>query len=260
MLRHNIILIFRNFKRFKTTFLINLIGLSTGLTCTLLIYLWVNDELAMDKFHEKDERLFQVREHQQHSGNVRVTDSTPWLLAEALQDEIPEVDYAVVATPTYWFSRQTLSVENGVPVKANAKYSSPDFFNVFSYDLIAGAPDEVLKDKSSIVISESLARNLFNTSEGVVGRSIIYQQDQLFKVSGVFKNLPANSSEYFDFVLPLKILVDRNPNVTNWGNSGPQTFVVLKKGSSVDDFNKKIAGFISTKTDDKHRTLFVARY
>jgi predicted permease len=260
MLQHNIILIFRNFKRFKTTFLINLIGLSTGLTCTLLIYLWVKDELAMDKFHEKDERLFQLREHQQHSGNIRVTDSTPWLLSEALETEIPGVEYAVVATPTYWFSRQTLSLESAAPVKANGKYASPDFFNIFSYELIAGTPDGVLRDRTSIVISESLAEKLFNTSDNVVGKSIIYQQDQVFKVSGVFKNLPGNSSEYFDFVLPVQLLVDRNPNVTNWGNSGPQTFVVLERGTSVDEFNKKIAGFISTKTDDKHRTLFVARY
>src|ERR687892_444640 len=109
MLRHNLILIFRNFKRFKTTFFINLIGLSTGVACTLLIYLWVKDELTMDKFHALDARLYQLMEHQQHSGSIRVTDSTPWLLAETLQDGIPEGEYAVVATPTYWFSRQTLS-------------------------------------------------------------------------------------------------------------------------------------------------------
>src|SRR5690606_31057263 len=123
MLRHNLILIFRNYKRFKTTFLINLIGLSTGVACTLLIYLWVNDELKMDKFHSLDDRLYQLREHQQHSADVRGTDSTPWLLAEALDDEMPEAEYAVVATRTYWFGGiggPTLSVDNN-PVKANGK-------------------------------------------------------------------------------------------------------------------------------------------
>lgn len=118
MLRHNLLLIYRNFKRFKTTFFINLIGLSTGLACTLLIYLWVNDELNVDKFHEKDRRLFQVMESQQHTGSIRVTDSTPWLLAEALADEMPEIEYSAVATPTYWFGNQTLSVNNN-SIKAN---------------------------------------------------------------------------------------------------------------------------------------------
>src|SRR5688572_4178160 len=101
MLRHNLLLIFRNIKRFKTTFFINLIGLSTGLACTLLIYLWVTDELNMDKFHKNESRLYQVMESQQHTGSIRVTDSTPWLLAETLEDEMPEIEYAVVATPTF---------------------------------------------------------------------------------------------------------------------------------------------------------------
>lgn len=258
MLRHNLILIYRNFRRFKTTFFINLIGLSTGLACTILIYLWVNDELKIDKFHEKGARLFQVMERQQRGGAFGVTDSTPWLLSEVLEDEMPEVAYAVVATPTYWFSRQTLSVDNN-PVKANGKYASKDFFNIFSYPLIDGDPGQVLADKSSMVISEPLAIKLFGTVEKVVGKTITYQQNQLFKVSGVF-NLPPTSSEYFDFVMPLNILTNMRPNLTDWRNSGPNTFIVLKETADVADFNQKIANIISTKSEDKHRVLFATKY
>lgn len=259
MLRHNILLIYRNFKRFKTTFLINLIGLSTGLACTLLIYLWVTDELRMDKFHDKDSRLFKLMEHQQHSGSIRVTDSTPWLLAEALEDEVPEVEFSVVATPTYWFAGQTLSVGNN-PVKANGKYASKDFFHVFSYELIQGSIDGALADKSSIVISRELAVKLFGGTEDVIGKTVMYQQDQIFKVSAIFENLPGNSSEYFDFILPYRILTDRVPQVTAWGNSGPNTFVVLKEGTSDKEFNRKISNFISWKSEDKHRILFTTKY
>ena len=259
MLRHNILLIYRNFKRFKTTFLINLIGLSTGLACTLLIYLWVTDELRMDKFHDKDSRLFKLMEHQQHSGSIRVTDSTPWLLAEALEDEVPEVEFSVVATPTYWSAGQTLSVGNN-PVKANGKYASKDFFHVFSYELIQGSKDAALADKSSIAISRELAVNLFGGTEDVVGKTVVYQQDQIFKVSAIFENLPGNSSEYFDFILPYRILTDRVPQVAAWDNSGPNTFVVLKEGTSPTEFNRKISNFISTKSEDKHRTLFSTKY
>jgi predicted permease len=259
MIQHNLLLIFRNFKRFKTTFFINLIGLTTGLACTLLIYLWVKDELRMDRFHEKDARLFQVMEHQQHSGSIRVTDSTPWLLADALDEEMPEVEFAVVSTPTYWFGNQTLSVDNN-PVKANGKYASKHFFNIFSYRLIEGKSDVVLGDKSSIVISRELARRLFNSTEHIVGRTIVYQQDQLFKVSGVFEDLPANSSEYFDFVLPIQLLMDRSPEVVNWGNSGPQTFVVLSESADVKQFRSKVEDFIRTKSDAKHRKLLVTKF
>ena len=259
MIRHNLLLIYRNFKRFKTTFFINLIGLSTGLACTLLIYLWVNDELKMDKFHEKDARLLQIMEHQQHTGSIRVTDSTPWLLSEALADEFPEVEFSVVATPTYWFSRQTLSVDS-IVVKANGKYASKDFFSIFSYELLEGDKTQVLNDKTSIVISEELARKLFGESENVLGKTVAYQQDQLYQVSGVFKDLPGNSSEYFDFVLSYKILTDLQPQVTDWGSSGPNTFVVLREGVNRDDFEKKIAGFIATKTDARHRTLMANKF
>jgi len=77
MLHHNFILIYRNFKRFKSTFFINLIGLSSGLTCTMLIYLWVNDELHVDKFHDKADRLYQVMENWQEAWGINTKGGTP---------------------------------------------------------------------------------------------------------------------------------------------------------------------------------------
>ena len=259
MLRHNLLLIYRNYKRFKTVFFINLVGLTIGLVCTLLIYLWVSDELNKDKFHENDKRLFQVMESQQHTGSIRVTDSTPWLLAEALGDEMPEIEYSTVATPTYWFNGQTLSVGDTI-TKANGKYTGKDFFNIFSYELVQGNKDQVLADKNAMVISESLALKLFNTTDNVVGKTISLQREKLFRVSGIFKDLPPSSSEYFHFVLLYKNLTDENPDATGWGNSGPNTFIVLKEGTNVEDFTKKIAAYISTKIDQTHRTLFLAKY
>ncbi|HKZ37114.1 MAG TPA: hypothetical protein VJ184_05660, partial [Chryseolinea sp.] len=76
MFRHNVILIYRNFKRFKSTFFINLIGLSTGLACTLLIYLWVNDEWNVDKFHEKESQLFRVMLNDPSSEGIKTSPST----------------------------------------------------------------------------------------------------------------------------------------------------------------------------------------
>jgi putative ABC transport system permease protein len=85
MIKHNLLLIFRNFKRFKSTFLINLVGLSTGLACTLIIYLWVNDELKFDKFHKNDQQLYLVMANFHNSGNVVTTRATPGLLGVALE-------------------------------------------------------------------------------------------------------------------------------------------------------------------------------
>ena len=82
----------RQFKRDKSSFLINVIGLSTGLACALLILLWVHDEYSKDKFHVNDDRLFCVMEFQEYSSGLSATRSTPGLLAQALGDEIPEIE------------------------------------------------------------------------------------------------------------------------------------------------------------------------
>lgn len=154
MFQHNLLLIYRNFKRFKSTFFINLIGLSTGLACTLLIYLWVNDELNTDKFHEKDSQLFQVMENAEQADGIATGTGTPDLLAETMLKEMPEVEYAIATTPYTWFGKFTLT-EGENSIKAAGQYVSKDYFNAFSYPLTQGDKDQVLADKYSIVISKS---------------------------------------------------------------------------------------------------------
>ena len=84
MILHYLLLVFRNIKRFKSTFLINLVGLSTGLTCAVLIFLWVNDELTVDTFHENDARLFSVMTFKKLTEGIDTSPSTPAILREAL--------------------------------------------------------------------------------------------------------------------------------------------------------------------------------
>ena len=203
MLRHTFLLIYRNFQRFRSTFLINLIGLSSGLACALLIFLWVNDELSVDTFHERDAQLYQVMEHQQHAGEINTVDHTSGLLAESLAEDMPEVEYAAAVAPAVWFGDFTLSVA-GENSKAPGQFVGKDFFSIFSYRLLQGEESQVLADKKSMVISEDLARRLFGTTEDVVGKTLdfhILQFSQPVIVSGVFATIPPNSTSQFDFVL-----------------------------------------------------------
>src|SRR6478736_7162029 len=98
MVRHNLLIAFRNFLRYKSSFFINLIGLSSGLACALLIYLWVNDELLVDKFHVNRDRLYQVKENVEQDGGMITRITTAGPTAEALVAEMPEVEYAVTNT------------------------------------------------------------------------------------------------------------------------------------------------------------------
>ena len=259
MFRHNFIISFRNFKRYKTSFFINLIGLSTGLACALLIYTWAMDEISMDSFHEHGDRIFQLMENQQHTGSIRKTNSTPWLLAESLSEEMPEVEFASVVTPFFWFNPFTLTAGEK-NIRATGMYTGKDFFNMFSYKLTYGNPSEVFADKNYVVISEEVARGLFGTLDNVIGKSIEFQHEREFLISGVFENVPANSSTQFDMVLSVDLLKDSQPDSFSWGNSGPFTFVMLKEGSSSAAFTEKIADYISTKAEDTHRILSMDRY
>jgi len=252
MLKHNIILIYRNFLRAKGFFLINLFGLSTGLACALLIYLWVRDEIKMDKFHDKDSRLFQVMEHQQYADEIMTTTSTPGILAETLKEEVPEIEYA---TTTTWVNSFTLSVKEH-NVKADGFYVGADFFNIFSFPLVQGNPEKVLTDKTSIVISNELAIKLFSTEEDAIGKTVELQHEKSFQVTGVFKKV-LTSSQQFDFVLSFEEFKLDNEWVTQWGNNGPPTYVILREGSNTADVSTKIKNFVKDRNEDSNVALFL---
>ena len=263
MLRHNLLIIYRGLSRFKRTFMINLVGLSTGLACTLLIYLWVNDELSVDKFHEKDPRLFQVMTNMQNNGGWSTIVDTPGPLAKMLTDEIPEIEYATTLAPPNWrgFDGFILTTDEH-NIKATGEYAAKDYFNIFSYGLLQGDAGQVLADKNSIVVSDELAMKLFDTTQDVVGKTIELNHEREFLISGVFKKLPSASSVQFDFVLPFDAYLDVAPWYKDWNNWGPHTYVVLREGADIDAFNAKIKDFFQVKLegDDSSPKLLATRY
>lgn len=256
MLRHYLLLIYRNFLRSKSYYAINLIGLSTGLACTLLIFLWVSDELRMNKFHEKDARLYQMMEIQKYAEGLMATTSTPGLLAETLKADFPEIEYSAMTT---WVNSYTLSVKEN-NVNAKGWYVGPEYFQIFSFPLLQGQPDQVLKDNKSIVISSSLAVRLFGTETDILGKTVELQHDKSFQVTGVFKDLPSNSSIQFEFVLSFEEYKTGHDWVLDWGNNGPGCYVVFHEGTDAEAFSEKIKTFIATKDKDSKTDLFAVHY
>jgi predicted permease len=216
----------------------------------------VRDELRMNTFHRNDEHLFQIMEHQQYADEIMTTSSTPGILAETLKEELPEVEYAATTT---WINSYTLSVKDH-NVKADGYHVGKDYFKIFSYNLLQGNAEKVLEDKLSIVISKSLAEKLFGTDTDVLGKVVEFQHSKSFHVSGVFDNVPATSSIQFDFVLSFEEFKDDNKWVLEWGNNGPSTYIALRAGTDPAAFADKIKGFIKSKKEDSHVTLFLQRY
>lgn len=272
MFKHNVILAFRNFKRYKATFLINLTGLSSGLACVLLIYFWVTDEISVDRFHERDRQLYQVMQNAPLPDGVLTTEGTPGLLSEALAEELPEVEESAVAAyaPGARLSKGII-IFRDTYLKASELHVSKNYFNLFSYRLIHGNKNQVLSDKYSMVLSDELALKLFHTTDNIIGKTVEWKRGTLtglYTVTGVFEKLPVNSSTQFDLLLSYELLFEKNAsNLGDWGNSNPMTYVILKEGTDVGRFNEKIKNFSRAKYKELNNaegdwigTLFLQRY
>jgi predicted permease len=259
MFKYNLKFAWRNLLKDRQFTLLNLVGLSTGLACTLLIYMWVSDELSFDKFHEKNDQIYQLMESRRFLGRVDISDESSGLLGETIAREFPEVEYAAAEAPANWFQKFTLTAGDK-NIKGVGQYVGKDYFNIFSYRLLDGNKSTVLSDKHSIVISEDLARKLFGTTENLIGRGIQIEHDSTFFVSGVFERIPENSSEQFDFVQPFDYYKDLQNWVGTWVNMGPHNFILLKKGTDIDLFNKKIATVITRHCEDTFRTAYAYKF
>lgn len=259
MIKQFFIQLFRNSRTNKTSFFISLIGLSFGFACAIIIYLWVYDELSVDKFHTNDSQLFQVMMNYKSVDNsIETGKSTPGPLAKALADEFPEVKYAVVTSLTDDNIEGIITVGDK-HIKALALYASKNYFNVFSFPIIYGDRNSVLQDLNGVVISDKLAIKLFNTTDNIIGKTFNWDNSN-FTISGVFKNPPYNSTIQFDLLFNIELFLTKENLETKWSNGGTETLVVLNKNTDIEDFNTKIHDFLKTKDKESDWTLFIHKF
>ncbi|HEY8927962.1 MAG TPA: ABC transporter permease [Mucilaginibacter sp.] len=258
MLRNYIKIAFRNLKKDKQFTFLNVLGLSAGIACTLLIYLWVHDELSYDKFFANDSQVYQVLAHVKGGDVDATSDESSGLVSPALLMQEPQIKYAAAVAPADWWQKFTLSVADK-NIKASGQYAGKDYFNIFSFKLLKGNKSDVLAVKNSIVISDELAKKLFGTTD-VVGKAIRFQHDRDFFISGVFEKTPVHSSQQFDFVLSFEYLADVQAWVKSWNNSGPHNFVLLSKDADVNAINKRIYNMFGKNGSDTARHLFLQKF
>ncbi|HVU54480.1 MAG TPA: FtsX-like permease family protein [Puia sp.] len=223
----------------------------------------VDDEWHVDRWHEKDSRLFQVLKNASSPTGISTDERTPGLLAATLIKEIPEVEYASAVVPLSWFDKKGLLTYGDRRIDASAEFAGADYFSMFSYQLIEGDKDHVLQDNASIVISDKMALKLFNTTAGVVGKSIEWDQKDyngVYRITGIFATPPANATEQFDIVFNYALFLEKNAKLNDWNNNDPSTFVVLKKGADVEAFNRKIVGLIKARVEGSTTVLWAQRY
>jgi putative ABC transport system permease protein len=247
MFRNYVKTAWRNLIKDKQFSLLNLLGLSTGLACVLLIFLWVHDELSVDKYNANDSRLYQImKTAPMADGGIDTYHSTPGLLGQYMQKELPEVEYATVAR------EQTGILSAGDKrFKSSAQYIDPNFFKVFSYTIVDGSANGFALNKYGVLLSDKMALKLFNTTHNIVGKTIAWDEGEFtgsYIVSGVFQSQPSNATEPFDLFFNYKIYQTiEAEDLAFWGSNSQNTYLLLKKGTDEDAFNKKIKDFTKNK-------------
>jgi len=236
MFKNYIIIAWRNLFRHKGFAFTNLLGLTIGITCTMLILLWVKDELTYDKFHTNYTNIYQVIAHRDFKNQVFTDYNMAFPLNKAIQDGIPQVKNAVVSSHrgTYVLSYGNKKLKKeGYTVGGN-------YFDMFSWKFAKGKAATALTDPYSIVITTSTARALFD-KDNPIGKLIKVENGDNFKVTAVVEDVPGNSSLQFDFVKPYNYSdegVKRSMN--EWSSSSWDVYVQTIPGADIKVIDKRI--------------------
>ena len=241
MIKNYLVVAWRNLVHNKAFSAINILGLALGMTCSLLILLWVHDERSVDGFHANGKQLYQIYERWYFDGKVTADYPTQGLLAGELKRVIPDIQYA---SSLEYCTTNTFEARNKIS-KLSGSFASADFFTMFSYPLLQGTPQTALNTLEGVAISRKMANLFFGSPTAAIGQTLRYENSQNFRVSAVFEDLPSNSSMQFDFLRSWKAFEVENDNwIHNWGNNDAPTYIQLRKDADTAKVRAEIRDFI----------------
>lgn len=243
MLNHYLTFVWRNWKRNKVISFIKIFGLTTGLLSFLLIFLWVQKELSVDRFHKSKEQLYIVHRYINNNGEQQAGPFTPALLATELKTQFPEVQYA---SGFGFISAQPETFRAGEKIqKMQGFRAGEDFFKMFSYPLIEGTVDLALKDPGSIAISRQMAEVFFGSASEAMGKEIRFNNRSNFTVHSVFENLPDDSSHRFDYLINWRAHLNEYEFLRNgWNNFFHHTYIQLYPEADLSVLEQKTTKFL----------------
>lgn len=231
---------FRNIYRHKGFTFINVAGLAVGLAASLLILLWVQDELSYDKFNEDAKSIYRVEEDQFYSGERYHVTVTPHPSGPVWKEKIPEI---LEQARINRLPRVLIRYEDKVFFESSIITSDSGLFQLFTLPFLAGDPATALSSPYSIVLTEKLAKKYFGDTNPL-GKSVNLENRFQFMVTGVIKDLPKNSVLTFEAVIPYSLLKEIGLLDNNWGNNSIFTYVHLADGAVIDSVNKKLTNVV----------------
>ncbi|MGG9964123.1 ABC transporter permease [Ferruginibacter sp. SUN106] len=240
----------RSILKNKVTGFINIFGLSVGMTASVFIFLWVQNESNFDNYHPERDNIYRVTNAIAIDKNEKWTwEASPMLLADAAKKEIPGVEKSARIIPNFW-GAPVLNIDHKLFAEKTSAWVDKSWFSIFHYDFIAGSPAAFGSDPFSIILTESKAKKYFG-DVNPVGQTVLVDTVN-YKVQAVIKDNPVNSSFQFDILLQMDGRL-ANPNVykndLTWNNFNYITFLQLKPATNTALVATSLNAII-----DKHRT------
>ncbi len=251
----NLILSIRIMLRNKLFSFLNIVGLAFGLACTILLYLWITDELNFNKYQEKLDRIHLVQ-HWQHYGDEDFhCQVSPSPLAAAFKEKYPEVENT--ARFTYYYNGLVSFKDKKLTQSVHA--ADPSLLDIFTVKFVYGTKENFKSGLNNIIISEKVSMQYFGNTDPV-GKMLLVDDKYAYTVQGVFKDLPKNTDFRFDLLIPFEKLRDFGQNLDSWGNNWCFTFALLQEGVEYKELENKVVTFLdemkNNPEDSKNEVFF----
>lgn len=240
---------FRNLWKNKTHSFLNIFGLAIGIACATLIFLWVEDELNFDHNYEKRNYLYKVYANQEFEKNLSTVRATSGPMANALKTEIPGIKNA--ARLSFNASLKQLFSYDNKMINEQGYYADSAIFSMLMLPFVYGKPDNAFKQVHSLVISESMSKKFFSNTDPI-GKTLKVNNEQEYIITGVFKDLPQNSTLQFQWLAPFEVFEATRDWLKGWNNNGVHTLVELQTGADAAPVNKILYNFLPSKDKQLH--------
>ncbi len=247
MFKYNLRSTFRNILRFKGYYLINILGLSVGMACVLLIYLWVQDEVSYDRFHADADNIYRVVQTQYYTGDEKgEADVTQLGMAKYVKENIPGVIHS--ARYTRW-TLDFLIQYNDQSFLEKVHMIDPEFLEIFSFPLIKGDRNNVLTDPHSMVLTRKMAEKIFG-KEDPIGKIVTLSKQYSFTVTGIIESPPKNSHLWFNILLPVTFFKELGSDLNDMERNFIFTYVKMNQGVDINDAGKNLTDLLCANQDD----------
>ena len=244
MLKNYIKIALRNLRRNKLYSSLNIAGLAIGITCCILILLYVQDELSYDRFHENADRIYRATTHFVLKDRIMDFASTAHVQGPMFKEAYPEVENYVRFNS--YGSRRMIRYKDVSYAEEKFIWVDNSVFDIFSFNLIKGNPEEALTKPNTVVITEEIAEKYFG-DEDPLGKNLRVHSDELYMITGVVENIPANSHIRPDFLasfITLDLQPTGNATADLVNNVDYYTYLLLEEGADYKELEQKFVGFV----------------